>query len=146
MQARIRVIFRRRVGVLIKKVMIVAGAFGVALAGMYWYRERLRHVWNKVAGPAHNSAETRSFKEEQKTRSPVYLNLGEIGHVRHLVGDQHGGTTIRIRRNRILKRDIGVQIGIEKLSATGGKTMTLFLPVITHMLDLDIFRLADSNQ
>jgi hypothetical protein len=41
MQARIRVIFKKRVGVLIKKVMIVAGAFGVALAGMYWYRERL---------------------------------------------------------------------------------------------------------
>jgi hypothetical protein len=34
MQARIRVIFRRRVGVLVKKVMIVAGAFRVALAGM----------------------------------------------------------------------------------------------------------------
>jgi hypothetical protein len=39
MQARVKVIFRSRVGVLVKKAMMVVGALGVALAGTYWYRK-----------------------------------------------------------------------------------------------------------
>jgi len=37
MQERIKVIFSGILGVLVTQVMMVAGALGVALAGIYWY-------------------------------------------------------------------------------------------------------------
>jgi hypothetical protein len=36
-QERIKVVFSRRLGVLVRQVMMVAGSLGVALAGIYWY-------------------------------------------------------------------------------------------------------------
>jgi hypothetical protein len=87
-QERVKVIFMR-VAVLVKKVMMVAGALGIALTGMLVW-EITEVYWNKAAGPLMTAAKTRSSKENQKTHLLcMYLTLGEIGYVRYPVGDQY---------------------------------------------------------